>query len=154
MSRILTLTVTMLTLIAAGLATASQAGAADEGQVYQRYADIRERLGACHLEGENGWNDQTSAGKAACRRLARRYVLYSTGGEGFTLNLHCRSPLRCIGTPPGEPRADGPIPAGARVYDIKVPRASAGRKKKRHRRSAKARSRRSQAAHGSAAASR
>jgi hypothetical protein len=130
MSRILALTISVLALTAAGLATAAQARAEDEGTIYQRYADIRERLYACHLESKDGWDTQTDARKA-----------------------DCRSPLHCITTPNGEPPADQPMPAGATVYDIKVAREAVHRKKKR-RHHKKARARRSRAAHGSAAATR
>ena len=152
MSRILAVTISLLALAAAGLATAAQARAEDEGTTYQRYADIRERLQACYLEGKDGWDTQTDGRKADCRRLTRYYVLYGTTGEGFVLHVHCRSPQHCIPTPNGEPPADQPMPAGSTVYDISVPRAAAHKKKRRHHK--KARARRSHAAHGSAAATR
>ncbi len=152
MSRILALTVSVLALAAAGLATAARARAEDQGVTYQRYADIRERLYACHLEGKDGWDTQTDARKADCRRLARYYVLYGWTGEGFVLHVHCRSPQHCIPTPYGEPPADQPMPAGSTVYDLKVSRAAVHKKKRRHHK--KARARRSRAAHGSAAAAR
>jgi hypothetical protein len=151
MSRIAALSLALLALAAAGLATASVAAAEDEGVVYQRYADIRERLLSCQLESADGWDTATDASKADCRRLHRDYVLYGWTGEGYTLHVHCRSPQRCIATPSSEPPADGPIPAGATIYDFKVSPA-AHRAKKRHHRKKKARSRRSRAAHGSAAA--
>jgi hypothetical protein len=141
----------MLALVVAGLATASVAGAEDEGVVYQRYADIRERLLSCFLQGNDGWDTATDDQKADCRLLRRDYVLYGWTGEGYTLHVHCRSPQRCIATPSSEPPADGPIPAGATVYDVKITQ-SARRAKKRHHRKKKARSRRSRAAHVSAPA--
>ena len=61
MSRFAALTVAMLALVAAGLATTSVAGAEDENVVYQRYADIRERLLACQLESKDGWDTATDA---------------------------------------------------------------------------------------------
>ena len=152
MSRLAALTLALLALAVAGLASASVAAAEDEGVVYQRYADIRERLLSCQLESSNGWDSATEAAKADCRRLQRDYVLYGWTGEGYTLHVHCRSPQRCIATPSSEPPADGPIPAGATVYDFKV--SPAAHRKKRHRHKKKARSRRSRAAHGSAAAAR
>jgi hypothetical protein len=122
---------------------------------YQRYADIRERLYACHLESKDGWDTQTDVHKADCRRLARYYVLYGWTGEGFVLHVHCRSPQHCIPTPSSEPPADQPMPAGSTVYDIKVAREAVHKKKKAKRRHhKKARARRSRAAHGSAAATR
>jgi hypothetical protein len=151
MSRLAALAVLTFALIGAALAAASTAAAEDEGVVYQRYADIRERLLACHLESKEGWDTATDAIKADCRRIRRDYVLYAWTGEGYTLHVHCRSPKRCIATPSSEPPADGPIPAGAAVYDVKISNA-ARRAKKRHHRRSKARSRRSRAARGSAAA--
>ena len=132
MSRILAVTISLLALAAAGLATAAQARAEDEGVTYQRYADIRERLQACYLEGKDGWDTQTDDRKADCRRLVRYYVLYGTTGEGFVLHVHCRSPQHCIPTPNGEPPADQPMPAGSTVYDISVPRAAVHKKKRPH----------------------
>ena len=156
MSRIASLTLATLALAGAGLAASGPAAAAeDPGVTYQRYADIRERLYACILESEIGWDTQDEESRADCRRLRRPYVLYTSPGEGFVLHVHCRSPQRCIPTPSGEPRADGPIPAGAHVYDFKVAEKSTKKKKarkKKKRRRAKARSRRSLAAHGTAAA--
>lgn len=134
MSRILALTVSVIALAAAGLATAAQARAEDEGTIYQRYADIRERLYACQLESKDGWDTQTDDRKADCRRLARYYVLYGWTGEGFSLHVHCRSPQHCIPTPSSEPPADQPMPAGSTVYDIKVAREAAHKKKKAKRR--------------------
>jgi hypothetical protein len=154
MSRILALTVSVLALAAAGLATAAQARAEDEGTIYQRYADIRERLYACHLEGKDGWDTQTDDRKADCRRLTRYYVLYGWTGEGFSLHVHCRTPQHCIPTPSSEPPADQPMPAGSTVYDIKIAREAAHKKKAKRRHRKKARARRSRAAHGSAAATR
>ena len=132
MSRILALTISVLALAAAGLATAAQARAEDEGVTYQRYADIRERLYACSLESKDGWDTQTDDRKADCRRLVRYYVLYGWTGEGFNLHVHCRTPQHCIPTPNGEPPADQPMPAGSTVYDISVPRAAVHKKKRPH----------------------
>ena len=154
MSRFAALSLTLLALTGAGLATASVAAAEDEGVVYQRYADIRERLLGCQLESKDGWDTATDDEKADCRSLQRYYVLYGWTGEGFSLHVHCRTPQHCIPTPNGEPPADQPMPAGATVYDIKVAREAVHRKKKR-RHHKKARARRSRAAaHGSAAAAR
>jgi hypothetical protein len=150
-SRILALSLSVVALTVAGLATAAQAGAEDEGTTYQRYADIRERLYSCHMETVQG--TQTSEHRADCRRLARDFVLYGYTGEGFVLHVHCRSASRCIPTPSSEPPADGPIPAGSTIYDIRVAQASSHHRKRKHRRHHK-RSRRSRAAHGSAAAAR
>jgi hypothetical protein len=144
MSRFALLIVALLALAAAGLATAAVAGAEDEGVVYQRYADVRERLLSCQLESAAGWDAATDSEKTDCRRLQRDYVLYGWTGEGYTLHVHCRSSRRCIATPSSEPPADGPIPAGATVYDIKISQ-SARRAKKRHHRK-KAHSRRSRTA--------
>jgi hypothetical protein len=132
MSRILAMTISVLALAAAGLATAAQAGAEDQGTTYQRYADIRERLSACHLEGKDGWDTQTDARKAECRRLARYYVIYGTTGEGFVLHVHCRSAQHCIPTPNGEPPADQPMPAGSTVYDLNFSRSAVHKKKRPH----------------------
>src|SRR2546423_3144715 len=152
MSRIVALTVAVLALATTGLAMATQAGAQDERTIYQRYADIRERLQACHLEGKDGWDTQTDERKADCRNLARYYVLYGWTGEGFVLHVHCRSPKHCIPTPSSEPPADQPMPAGSTVYDLKPSSAAAHKhKKKKRRHHKKARARRSHAAHGSAA---
>lgn len=153
MSRFAALSLTLLAVLGAGLATASVAAAEDEGAVYQRYADIRERLLACQLESEDGWDTATDAEKADCRRLHRDYVLYGWTGEGYSLHVHCRSPKRCIATPSSEPPANGPIPAGSTVYDVKVSPA-AHRAKKRHHRKKKARSRRSRAKRPAAPAAR
>ena len=150
MSRILALTLSVVALSAAGLATATVAGAEDEGTVYPRYADIRERLYACHFEVMQG--TQTTDRRVDCGRLARYYVLYSEPGEFYTLHVHCRSASHCIPTPSGEPAADGPYPAGSTIADLTIPRASTHKKKKKKRKHHRARSRRSQAAHGSAAA--
>ena len=152
MSRIAALTIAILALLSAGLATASVASAEDEGVVYQRYADIRERLQSCLLDSQNGWDTQTEDDKADCRRVQRYYVLYGWTGEGYVLHVHCRSASHCIPTPYNEPAADGPYPPDALIMDLTIPRESAHRKKrKHHRRHHKARSRRSRAAHGSAA---
>jgi hypothetical protein len=134
MSRIVSLGVAVLALAAAGLATATTAGAQDEGAIYQRYADVRERLYACHLESKDGWDTQTDERKADCRNLARYYVLYGWTGEGYVLHVHCRTPQHCLATPSSEPPADQPMPAGSTVYDIKVARATAHKlkKKKKH----------------------
>jgi hypothetical protein len=131
MSRIVALTVSVLALAAAGMVTATQAGAADESTIYQRYADIRERLQACHLEGTNGWDDQTAGRRADCVRVTRYYVLYGWTGEGFVLHVHCRSPQHCLATPYNEPPADQPMPAGSTVYDLRVTAAAHKHKKKR-----------------------
>lgn len=149
MGRILAVTVAAIALIGATLATAGQARAEDEGAVYQRYADIRERLYSCNLE--EAWDTQTDGAKAGCRRVRRYYVLYGWPGEGFVLHVHCRSPRHCIATPLNEPPADGPIPAGATVYDVKVGSEPVRPTKKRRLRK-KARSRRSRAARARAAA--
>jgi hypothetical protein len=133
MSRIVALTVAVLALATAGLAMATQAGAQDERTIYQRYADIRERLQACHLEGKDGWDTQTDERKADCGNLARYYVLYGWTGEGYVLHVHCRSPEHCIATPANEPPADQPMPAGSTVYDI-APARAAVHKHKKHRR--------------------
>jgi hypothetical protein len=132
MSRILALTIAVLALAAAGLATAAQARAEDEGTIYQRYADVRERLYACHLESKEGWDTQTDARKADCVRLVRYYVLYGWTGEGFVLHVHCRSPQHCLATPNDEPPADQPMPAGSTVYDITFARTATHKKKRRH----------------------
>jgi hypothetical protein len=142
MSRFAAMSLTLLALIGAGLATASVAAAEDEGVVYQRYADIRERLLSCQLESENGWDTATPDEKADCRLLQRDYVLYGWTGEGYSLHVHCRSPRRCIATPSSEPPANGPIPAGATIYDFRVAPAVHHRKKKRHHRKHRARARR------------
>jgi hypothetical protein len=134
MSRIVALVVATLAVAGAGLTTATQAGAEDEGTIYQRYADIRERLLACHLESKDGWDTQTDERRADCRHLARYYVLYGWTGEGYVLHVHCRTPAHCIATPSSEPPADQPMPAGSTVYDIKVARAATHKhKKKKHR---------------------
>jgi hypothetical protein len=133
MSRIVALTVAVLALATAGLTTATRAGAQDESTIYQRYADIRERLLACHLEGKDGWDTQTDERKADCRNLVRYYVLYGWTGEGYVLHVHCRSPKHCIATPNNEPPADQPMPAGSTVYDIKVAREAVHKHKKKHR---------------------
>jgi hypothetical protein len=149
MSRIVALSLSLIALTGAGLATAATAAAEDEGTIYQRYADIRERLNACHFEVLQG--TQTDARRADCGRLARYYVLYASPGENLILHVHCRSASHCIPTPSGEPPADGPYPADSTILDLTIPHASTHpQKKKRHHR--KARSRRSRAAHGSAAA--
>jgi hypothetical protein len=143
------LTFSVLAIAGAGLATATAASAEDEGTTYQRYADVRERLYACHFEVMQG--TQTDARRADCAKLARYYVLYASPGEGYTLHVHCRSASHCIPTPSTEPAANGPYPPDSTILDITAPRESAHpRKKKRHHRGA--RSRRSRAAHGSAAA--
>ena len=153
MSRIFALSLSVLALTGAGLVSAAQAAAEDEGTTYQRYADIREGLYSCHYESNQG--TLTDERAAYCRGLARHYVLYGWTGEGFVLHVHCRSASHCIPTPSSEPPADGPIPAGATIYDIKVSSASTHRRKKHHRRRHHhKRSRRSRAAHGSAAAAR
>ena len=153
MSRIAALTLSLLALTGAALTTASVASAEDEGTIYQRYADIRERLYACHFEVMQG--TQTHDRKVECGRLARYYVLYASPGEGYTQHVHCRSASHCIPTPSTEPPADGPYPPDAVIMDLTIPQASSHRKKrKHHRRHHKARSRRSLAAHGSAAVAR
>jgi hypothetical protein len=152
MSRIAALAISLLVLIAAGLATAAVAGAEDEGTTYQRYADIRERLYACHMEVIQG--TQTSDRQKDCAKLARYYVLYASPGEGYTLHVHCRSASHCIGTPAGEPAANEAYPSGSTILDLTIPRAATHHKKKRRHRHHKARSRRSRAAHGSAVATR
>src|SRR4051794_33585457 len=135
MSRIVALAVAVLALAAAGLTTATTAGAEDEAAIYQRYADVRERLLACHLESKDGWDTQTDEHRADCRALARYYVLYGWTGEGYVLHVHCRSPKHCLATPSSEPPADQPMPAGSTVYDIKVARTAVHKhKKKKHRR--------------------
>jgi|SRR3954452_371004 len=149
MSRILAVALSLTALAGATLATAGTAAAEDEGTIYQRYADIRERLWACHMEVIQG--TQTRDRRADCASLARYYVLYASPGEGYTLHVHCRSASHCIPTPSTEPPANGPYPEGARPLDITVPRAASHKKKRRHH---KARSKRSRAAHGSAAAAR
>ena len=153
MSRFAALSLTLLALTGAGLATASVAAAEDEGVVYQRYADIRERLLGCQLESKDGWDTATDDEKADCRSLQRYYVLYGWTGEGYSLHVHCRSPRHCIATPSSEPSASGPIPAGATVYDVKVSPA-AHHRKKRHHRKKKARARRSRATRPGAPAAR
>jgi hypothetical protein len=152
-SRFAAISLSLLALVGAGLATASVAAAEDEGVVYQRYADIRERLLACQLEGSNGWDTATADEKADCRALHRYYVLYGYTGEGYLLHVHCRSAKHCIATPSSEPLASGPMPAGSTVYDVKAEPAVHHRKKRRHHKK-RARSGRSRAAHGSAAAAR
>jgi hypothetical protein len=152
MSRIAALATSLLVLLAAGLATAAVAGAEDEGTTYQRYADVRERLYACHMEVIQG--TQTSERQKDCANLARYYVLYASPGEGYTLHVHCRSAGHCIPTPAGEPPANGPYPASSTILDLTIPRAATHHKKKRRHRHHKARARRSRAAHESAAAAR
>jgi hypothetical protein len=102
-------------MVAALALAASPASAqeTDQMRVFQRYADIRERLLGCQLEVV--WDTLTPESARRCRRLKRRYLLYASPGESWFYHVHCRT-RRCIRTPYGEPPADGPMPADAHVY--------------------------------------
>src|SRR3954454_12870175 len=108
MSRIVALTLSVIALTVAGLATAATAGAEDEGTTYQRYADVRERLYACHFEVIQG--TQTSARQADCRNLARYYVLYGPPGGGSPPTVPARTATHCTLPPPPSRPQTVPIP--------------------------------------------
>jgi hypothetical protein len=94
-------------------AVATSDETSDQMVVYDRYAGIRERLYSCQIEAV--WGTQTRAQRRACRRLKRRYELYTWPGDSFTYHVHCLT-SRCIATPYGEPPADQPPPSGSRVF--------------------------------------
>jgi hypothetical protein len=93
---------------------AAQAQGTDQMTIYRHYADIREQLIDCHLEAI--WDTVTPENARICRRMKRRYVLFSWPTDNWYYHLHCRSPRRCIPTPYNEPPADQPMPAGSTAY--------------------------------------
>jgi hypothetical protein len=85
----------------------------DQGVIYQRYANVRERLLACELEAV--WDTLTPANARRCRRMKRLYLLYAWPGNASYYHVLCRT-RRCMPTPYGEPPADGALPEGSSVY--------------------------------------
>jgi hypothetical protein len=107
----------LLAIIGAAFAVLVVPGVArteDQGKIYQRYADIRQRLYACEIEVP--WGTLGADEQRACRKLQGWYVLYTWPGENYAYHVHCRSATHCIATPYTEPPADKPIPAGGRVF--------------------------------------
>jgi hypothetical protein len=107
----------LLAVLGAVIAFLGMPGAAraqDQGEIFRRYADIRERLYSCQIEA--AWDLLTADRQRSCRKLEGSYVLYTWPGENWTYHVHCRRKKRCPATPYGEPPADGPIPAGSRVF--------------------------------------
>jgi hypothetical protein len=108
----------ILVMIGAAIALLSVPGGArteDQGRIYQRYADIKERLYSCQIEA--AWDLLDADRQRACRKLQGWYVLYTWPGENWNYRVHCRSPNVCPATPYGEPPADKPIPPGSRTFD-------------------------------------
>ncbi len=85
----------------------------DPGTTYLRYAEIRQDLISCHAQEVYG--EFTKRQQRACKRLRRRYSLFTFPGDSADFFLHCRT-SRCPATPPPSPPANGPIPQGATVY--------------------------------------
>jgi hypothetical protein len=85
----------------------------DQGVIYQRYADVRERLLSCQLEVL--WDTLTPANARRCRRLKRLYLLYAWPANTSSYHVLCRT-RRCMATPYNEPPADGGLPQGSTTY--------------------------------------
>jgi hypothetical protein len=102
----------LATTVVAGGAPAI-AAAADGGDDYRAYAQVRERLIACSLD--SSWDHLSDRDRKRCKRLRRLYVLWSNPGESYRYHVHCRT-AKCPATPEGEPDARAPIPQGARTF--------------------------------------
>jgi hypothetical protein len=108
----------LLAIIGAVIACLGLPGVArteDQGVIYQRYADIREKLYSCEIGA--AWDVLGADEQRACRKLQGWYVLYTWPGENWYYHVHCRSPQHCLATPYGEPPADKPIPDGSRTFN-------------------------------------
>ena len=86
----------------------------EQMRIFDRYMGIVERMYSCGLE--EVWQTLDRLDRRACRRLQRRYVLYSLPGESYDFHIKCKTRI-CPTTPNGHPPADGPVPPGARVYN-------------------------------------
>jgi hypothetical protein len=119
-----------LAAVAAVLAVPSPAAAEEDATaVFLKYARLRDDLYLCQMARVQG--TLTREERRRCKRLNRRYTLYSWIGEGYLFHVHCLT-SRCPATPEGEPPADGPYPEGAVVY--RWPKAKSSRHKRRRRR--------------------
>jgi hypothetical protein len=118
---------------------AASAAADDQDQVLQKYDDLVIQLRDCNLD--TAWGQMSEDQRTDCDNLFRDYVLFADTSQSETYYVHCRSASRCIQTPAGKPAADGPIPAGATVYDTKPrstgtsAKAAAHHHKRHHHRS-------------------
>ena len=116
--------------LAAVLAVPAPAAAEEDATaVFLAYTRLRNDLYLCQMSRVQG--TLTREERRSCKRLNRRYTLYSWVGEGYFFHVHCLT-SRCPATPENEPPADGPYPEGAVLY--RWPEAKASRHKRRHRR--------------------
>ena len=104
--------------VAGALALPATAGADhpnDEPErTYQRYAKVRDKLTACSID--RNWRHLSTVKRKQCRRLRRRYALYSRYGAVSRTFIICktsRGPPHPIGVP--NPRGRPPR-LGVRVY--------------------------------------
>jgi len=103
----------LVALCAAG-GIAASAGAADEGETYRKYAQIRNDLIACSLD--RTWHHLGATKRRTCTRLRRLYVLWAEGGESGRYHVHCRSSRKCPAAPNAEPNPRSAIPAGSTIF--------------------------------------
>ncbi len=82
-------------------------------KIWDKYANLRRQLTSCHVAKANGTLDKE--GLEVCRKLVRRYTIFSFPGEAEPLFIHCNT-SKCLPTPDGAPPANGPYPAGARLW--------------------------------------
>ena len=82
-------------------------------KIWDKYANLRRELVSCHIAKANGTLDKE--GLEECRKLVRRYTIFSFPGEAEPLFIHCNTP-KCITAPVEAPSARAPYPAGAKLW--------------------------------------
>ena len=109
--------VTAITLTAAVLAaTATPATAVRQpDRTYAKYAQIRDRLKACALDGQA--NHLGPEKRKMCPKLKKRYTLYGRFGVPGQTFFRCKTRKHCPKAPIGAPNPRGPIPReSVRIY--------------------------------------
>ena len=108
-----------VTAITLGLALAATlvlppSVAAQPDRTYQRYAKVRDQMKACAIDGQ--WRHLSATKRKQCRRLRRRYSLWSYYGTPGATFIRCKT-SRCPTRPRGVPDTRGRAPRDAvRMY--------------------------------------
>ena len=114
MLRVRAIAATLLVALCAAGGIAASAGAADQGETYRRYAQIRNDLIACSLD--RTWHHLGATKRRMCPRLRKLYILWGEGGESGRFHVHCRSSRKCPAAPDGEPNPRSPIPRDSTTF--------------------------------------